>query len=410
MASPGLTEAPAAAARGAFLAGAATLAALYVGNNVPSALYALLRTTFGFSALVQTLLYAVAVAVIVPALLVAGPLSDTVGRRPLMLFGLGAFLLGDVVFALATGTGWLFAARVLQGLGMGAGAAAAQAMLNDSAGQDALGQRRASRTATACVTFGLALGPLAAGLLAQYGPLPRQLSFVVHAVAVAVVALLVLRTSRPARPAGARRRRPRLGVPPVVRRTFVIAGASSFLAWAVLGMFSAVVPSLVSGLLGTANLAVAAGALTLMIATSGVVQFGAGRLAPTAAQASGLLVLAAGLALLVVADEAGLAWLVVPAMLGTGTGHGLVFTGALHELTTVTPPAERGAVIGSYYVVSYLGLGGPVIGVGLLSLARGLSAATVLVAAVVGGCCLVLAPLVFLEIRRRGAASADDPQ
>ncbi|MEU4672763.1 hypothetical protein AB0F91_33560 [Amycolatopsis sp. NPDC023774] len=56
--------------RGAFAAGAATLAALYVGNNPPSALYALLRTTFGFSALIQTLLYAVAVAVIVPALLV----------------------------------------------------------------------------------------------------------------------------------------------------------------------------------------------------------------------------------------------------------------------------------------------------------------------------------------------------
>lgn len=401
MSQPRLAEVPVSAARGAFAAGAATLAALYVGNNLPSALYALLRTTFGFSALIQTLLYAVAVAVIVPALLVAGPLSDAVGRRPLMLCGLVAFLAGDLVFVLATGTGWLFLARVLQGLGMGAGAAAAQAMLNDSAGQDARGQRRAARTATACVTFGLALGPLAGGLLAQYGPLPRQLSFLVHAVAVALVVLLVVRTPRAAGSGTKRRWRPRLGVPPVVRRTFLIAGACSFLAWAVLGMFSAVVPSLVSGLLGSANLAIAAGALTLMIATSGFVQLGAGRLAPTSAQAIGLVVLAAGLALLVVANEAGVGWLVVPAMLGTGTGHGLVFTGALAELTVVTPPAERGAVIGSYFVVSYLGLGGPVIGVGLLSLAQGLAAATVLVAAVVGGCCLVLAPLVFLEIRRR---------
>ncbi|MFI5613050.1 MFS transporter [Amycolatopsis sp. NPDC051903] len=405
MSEPRLAEVPVSAGRGAFAAGAATLAALYVGNNVPSALYALLRATFGFSALVQTLLYAVAVAVIVPGLLIAGPLSDAVGRRPLMLAGLAAFFAGDVVFALAPGAGWLFVARILQGLGMGAGAAAAQAMLNDSAGQDARGQRRAATTATACVTFGLALGPLAGGLLAQYGPLPRHLPFVVHAAAVAVVAALVartppaIRTPRPARPQ--RRRLPRLGVPPVVRRTFLVAGASSFLAWAVLGMFSAVVPSLVSSTLGSANLAIAAAALALMIATSGFVQFGARKVAPIAAQASGLVVLAAGLALLVLSGEAGLPWLVVPAMLGTGTGHGLVFTGALAELTVVTPPAERGAVIGTYYVVSYVGLGGPVIGVGLLSIAHGLPAATVLVAAVIGACCLVLAPLVFLEARRQ---------
>lgn len=135
MPEPALVTAPAATGRRAFVAPAATLAALYSGNNLPSALYALLRGTFGFSALVQTLLYATAVAVIVPALLVSGPLSDLVGRRGPMLFALGAFLAGDVVFALAPGTGWLFVARVAQGLGMGAGAAAAQAMLGDSAGR-----------------------------------------------------------------------------------------------------------------------------------------------------------------------------------------------------------------------------------------------------------------------------------
>ncbi|MEV6898969.1 MFS transporter [Amycolatopsis sp. NPDC051372] len=396
-----LNAAPVSAGHRAFAAGAATLAALYVGNNLPSALYALLRTTFGFSPLVQTLLYAVAVAVIVPGLLVAGPLSDAVGRRPLMLVALTAFFAGDVAFTFATGTGWLFVARILQGLGMGAGAAAAQAMLSDSAGQDAGGQRRAAMTATACVTFGLALGPVVGGLLAQYGPLPRHLSFVVHAVAVAAVALLVLRTPHPVRAEGVRWRRPRLGVPAEIRRTFVVAGASSFLAWAVLGVFSAVVPSLVQSMLGSTNLAIAAAALALMIATSGFVQFGARNVPPIAAQASGLVVLAAGLALLVLANGSGATWLVVPAMLGTGTGHGLVFTGALAELTVVTPPTERGAVIGTYYVVSYVGLGGPVVVVGLLSLARGLPAATVLVAAVIGVLCLVLAPLVFLEIRRR---------
>ena len=64
-----------------FIAGAYALAVLYTGNNLPSALYGVFRAEFVFSPLTQTLLYATAVAVILPGLLIAGPLSDSIGRR-----------------------------------------------------------------------------------------------------------------------------------------------------------------------------------------------------------------------------------------------------------------------------------------------------------------------------------------
>lgn len=390
---------------GAFAAGAVALAVLYTGNNLPSALYGLFRTAFGFTPLVQTLIYVTAIAVILPCLVLFGPLSDVVGRRALMLVALAVFGGGDLLFATAHGVGWLFAARVAQGLGMGAGTAAAQAALTDAAvaarpDDPARAHRVAAITATACVTFGLALGPLLAGLLGQYAPAPRQLSFGVH-LALVVIALLVA-TRAPGRGAavGTRWRPARVGVPADVRRAFVIIGACSVLAWGVLGTFSAVLPSLVGQLLHTGNLAITAGALALMIATSGVVQLTTRWLPPLPAQAYGLALLAVGLVVLIVAGVVRGEALTVVAMLVTGAGHGLVYSGALRELTAVTPPAERGSVIGMYYLVGYVGLGSPVVAVGLLSLSDGLLGALRWVAGVIAVLCVVLLPLVFTEVRR----------
>ncbi|MEV4730055.1 MFS transporter [Saccharopolyspora sp. NPDC049426] len=395
-----------------FAAGALALAALYVGNNLPSALYGVFREDFGFSSLTQTLLYATAVAVILPGLLVFGPLSDVVGRRLPMVLGLLVFAAGDVLFVVADDVGWLFAARVAQGLGMGTATAAAQAVLSDSVGgfvrDPVRAQRLAAAVATACITFGLALGPLLGGVLGAFGPAPRQLAFIVHLGLVVLAAALALRAPGRAQAEGGRWRPARITIPPVVRRTFTIAASSSFLAWAVLGMFSAVLPSLVGDLLGTRNLALTASALTLMIGTSGVVQLVARRLAPLTAQAWGLGALALGLALLVAAGSAGSELLTVLAMLSTGAGHGLVYSGALHEIMVVTPSADRGSVVGAYFIVSYTGLGGPVVGVGLLAVSLGLESATRVVALVIMALCVVLIPSVLNEIRRRARSAVTE--
>src|SRR5258705_12420103 len=78
-------------ARQAFMAAATALAVLFMGNNLPSALYGGFRAGFGYSSLTQTLLYAVAVAVIVPGLLVFGPLSGVIWRRGVLLARLVLF-------------------------------------------------------------------------------------------------------------------------------------------------------------------------------------------------------------------------------------------------------------------------------------------------------------------------------
>ena len=63
--------------------------------------------------------------------LLAGPVSDGIGRRPLMLVGTAVFALASVGCALAPDVVTLVVARVLQGLAGAAGAVAGRAMVSD---------------------------------------------------------------------------------------------------------------------------------------------------------------------------------------------------------------------------------------------------------------------------------------
>lgn len=240
------------------------------------------------------------------------------------------------------------------------------------------------------------MGPLAGGLIAQYAPAPRVTPLAVHLGLVAVASALAwsIPGRRPA-PAGAADRWrltvPR--IPGVLRPRFRVIAAAELLCWAVLGVFSAVIASLLGSILHTGNLALTAGGLFVMIATSAVAQLGA----PLTAQVGGLSVLAAELMLLIAAEGTSSAALAVLAMVGSGIGHGLVFAGNLAEITAATPAAKRGSVLGAIYFVNYAGLGVPVIAVGVLSLWTGLETATTIAAIVIAAGCVALIPLVIRQ-------------
>ncbi len=63
--------------------------------------------------------------------LVWGPLSDRFGRRPILLWGMGAYVLASIACALAPNITWLIAGRTLQGVAMGAAVMAARAVVRD---------------------------------------------------------------------------------------------------------------------------------------------------------------------------------------------------------------------------------------------------------------------------------------
>ena len=104
---------------------AIALAVMFVGAILPTPLYPLYQHAFGFSGITLTLIYAVYVFGNLVALLFFGRLADQVGRRSAILPAIGIGIASTIVFAAATGTAWLFAARSLSGFSTGLAAGAA---------------------------------------------------------------------------------------------------------------------------------------------------------------------------------------------------------------------------------------------------------------------------------------------
>jgi predicted MFS family arabinose efflux permease len=340
-----------------------TLLVLFMGTNMPSPLYRVYQEAFGFSPLVLTLVFAVYVGALIPSLLLFGPLSDVVGRRLVILPAVALAILGAVLFAAADGTGWLFAARITQGVAMGLGSGALTAAMVES---EPTGNRaRAVVTATGCIVVGAGAGPLVAGLLAEYAPRPRTLVYLLEVVALLPAAYGVTRL--PDRRSAARWRPRRPQVPSSIREPFVTASATSFLAWAATALFLTLVPSYVSVLASTTNLAIAGGVVGLLFGCSAAVQIRSRGQEARAAQRRGLGLLVVGLALLVVAGEASSLPLLLIATVAAGVGQGLAFLGAMAEINQVAPADRHADIVSSFYVVTYLGTGVPVIVVGLLA-------------------------------------------
>lgn len=372
--------------RGWFWATGYTLLILLTGTNLPTPLYRGYEQRFGFSPVVVTLIFAAYVAVLIPSLLVVGPLSDAVGRRRVLLPAVVVAALGSLGFALAGGVGWLFGARVLQGLAVGAASGPLTAALTELEPDG--DHRKAALVSTVASMGGLGLGPLLAGLLGQYAPAPHVLPFVLEIVLLlpAVAAVAVLPTIR--RTTRWRPRRPE--IPAAMRAVLATSGTANFLAFAVVGLFLTLIPTYVVALAGSANLLLGGGAVALMLACSVIAQLVSYGRPGRALELVGLPLLAGGLALLALAGTTSSLVLLLVATVIAGVGQGLVFLGGLTAVNHAAPVDRRAAVLSTFYVIVYAGVGLPVIGVGFLATFIGLVPAVRYFAAVVAVLCLVV--------------------
>ncbi|GGT13986.1 MFS transporter [Streptomyces purpureus] len=345
------------------------------GTTLPTPLYPLYQEKFGFSELIVTVVYAVYAFGVIGILLLAGNASDTVGRRQVLLWGLGFAAASAVCFLCATGLGWLYAGRLLSGLSAGLFTGAATAYVLELAPPG--GGSRATFVATAANMGGLGCGPLLAGLLAEYAPSPLLLPFAVHLALVAASAAVLLRlpeTVRERQPLTAvRPQRPAL--PARVRAVFVPAAIASFVGFALFGVFTSVSPAFLARFLHVDNHAVSGLVVALAFFSSTAGQLAVSRVGVARSLPLGCAGLFAGLLLLAGAMHWDLLALVVLSAVVGGTGQGLAFRGALSAVAGASPDDRRAAVISTLFVVAYTGISVPVIGVGLLADPLGLEGA-----------------------------------
>src|ERR671932_967260 len=159
----------------AFALVAAVIGLALFASGTPSPLYGTYRELWGFSPLVLTLVYATYAFGVLTTLVLAGRVSDEVGRRPVLLVALGSLLLTTVLFMVADSVAWLFVARGIQGLATGLALGAASAALLDlHPRRDPAGVGLTNGVASAS---GMGLGVLVSATLVELLPAPRVLPY-----------------------------------------------------------------------------------------------------------------------------------------------------------------------------------------------------------------------------------------
>ena len=378
-----------------------TTAATLAASSAPSPLYAVYQQRFGFSSSTLTIVFAAYVIALLATLLTVGRLSDHVGRRPVLAAGLVLEAVSMAVFVEAGGTGWLLAARLVQGVATGAAIGVLGAYLLDL--QPADGSRLGSLVNSLAPTAGLAAGAAGAGVLVQYGPDPSQLVFLLlgglFLVLAAVVGVLPESVTRT--PGALASLRPRVSVPRTARAAFARSAPVMIASWALGGMVLSLGGSVLAAVFGLTNHGETGLLIAVMPAAGAGAAFLLRDLAPAPMTRVGTIALVAGAALLVVALATSSLWVFVVAAVVSGVGFGLGFLGALRGVTQLAEPHERAGLLSAVYVVSYLGFSIPAVVGGILVAHLGLLHTALGYAAFVG---LVAAATLVAEIGSRRAA------
>lgn len=346
---------PSLATRGLWFA----MFAVAFGTNIPVALLLSYRERLDLSPTMLTVVFAVYAVGLVPALLLAGPASDRRGRRALVVPFTGLAALASIVLLGASvSLPALLVGRFLQGAVSGVVFSVGSAWLAELIGESA----KAARRAAGAMSLGFSLGPLSAGILAQYLPAPTVLPYGFHLALMTGALIAVTQVTETVLRRPWRGRLLNLGVPKAARPAFLTFVAPlapwvfAFPAVSVtvlpLGLqrampgFELVVTGVVAGI------TFCVGVLVQPL----VARIGAVRSAPLAALAG-----AGGLGLGLAAVVSGLPALLLPAAVLLGTGYGLALAAGLTATQWLADSGQRGALASTFYALAYLGFAVPVV-------------------------------------------------
>nr|WP_254220948.1 MFS transporter [Brevibacterium luteolum] len=351
--------------RGFVFALAATIATM-LAASAPSLFYPDLAESLDLTPVATTLVFAVYAFTLLVTLLYLGPVSDRLGRRPVITIGSALLAASIVMFWHAGSLTALLVARGLQGVGAGIVIPALSAMLIDFEAPTRPGS--ASLWNTIGPMLGLGTGALGAAILLDITADPAVAVF--GGLSAVFLLLTVLIWTTPELVSRTRVRwaelRPRFMVPVHLRPLFAASMPAIIAGWATNGLFLALGAGLVRAELGGTTYT-HAGVVIFTLAASGITaSVLLYRCSPRTISlySTSALALGTGLSIGALSVHSYPAYLATVAIVGSG--FGTAFLGVLRTLLPLTGSTERAAVMSVIYTVSYLAFGVPTIIVGLL--------------------------------------------
>ena len=343
--------------RASFLLLASITVSFLAGSLAPTPLYPVYQAEWGFSALTTTEIFGIYALALLGSLLIAGRLSDHVGRRPVLIVATLVQAVVMLIFATANGVAALMLGRVVQGIASGAALGAVGAGMLD------LDKVRGPVANAVTPPLGTGAGGLLAGLLVHYLPAPTLLIYFVLATVFVLQAVgVIFMAETVTRRAGAvASLRPQFGLPTAARAPMLIASPVLVAAWSLAGFYASLIPALTRSVFGfdpslasgIAAFAFAGSAAATVLALSSST--------PRTVMAYGAFALIAGTAAAMGAlgVQSATGFFVATAL--AGSGFGASFQGAVRTVLPIAKAHERAGVLSVLFVVSYLAMGVPAI-------------------------------------------------
>jgi MFS family permease len=348
---------------------AAAFAVNIAFSAVPTPLYVIYQHRDHFYTLMITVVYAVYAVGVIGSLFLGGHVSDWVGRRRVLVPAIGFNVLSAVLFIAFPSLAGLIVARVVSGVSIGLTTGTATAYLAElhlGSGGAPTG-RRPQVVATAANLGGIGIGPLAAGLLAQFVASPLVVPYLVFGGALVVLTVLIAMAPETAdKPDPRPTWRPqRVAIPAHARGAFFAATTAAAAAFAVYGVFNSLMPGFLAGTMHETSYAVAGAVAFSAFAAGAVAQIALGKASIATTLNVSLPVLVAGLTLFTVGMWLPSLPVFVIGGIVTGAGGGLVFRGSLVAAASTAPPESRAEVLAGFFLGAYIGLSVPVILLGV---------------------------------------------
>lgn len=338
-------------------------------STVPAPLYPLYQRRDGFSSFTVTIVFAVYAVGVVASLLLAGHVSDWLGRRRVLVPALAIAVVSALVFLLWPALPGLIVGRFLNGLAIGMITATATAHLHElhAASRPDAGPARFEAVSTAANIGGLGVGSLVAGFLAQFVPAPLRTPYIVLGVALLLAIVAVRLTPETVAPPAERPRyRPqRISFPGGDRIGYLVAAGCAFAAFAIFGLFTSLAPGFVAGTLhhpsrllagvvifGVYGAAASAQTVTNRMSLTGRLSLG------LPGVAIGMIALAAGM------HQANLAAFLIGGILA-GAGAGVLFKSAIGTVAAQAADEVRGEALAGLFLIAYVGIILPTVGLGV---------------------------------------------
>lgn len=349
--------------------------AFLAASSAPTPLYAIYQEQLDLAPVTVTVVFAVYALTLLIALLVAGSVSDYIGRRPVIIGSLLVEVGSLVVFLVADTVVLLIVARAIQGLATGVATAAVAAALTD------LDARKAPLYNSIAPLIGLAVGAVGAAGLATTIDAPVVGVFTVLIVLFVILVMLasLVPESAAGRPGLAHSLRVSIAVPATARAAMLVTAPMFIAGWAIGGFILSLGPSLLHAESGTTS-PMAGGWLVVALTASGaasVMLLHARAAHQTLIIGASAMIIGLGFVFISVGTSNAALLFIGTTIAGAGFGAG--FQGAMRIVIPRAAAHERAGLLSTIYIISYLSMGVIAIAAGLLTAALNVQGATLII-------------------------------